>query len=58
MLDVGHGPQDAFYSNLPGPEQTPIIQCLCGWVSYMGNHDWESVGLEFDEHLKKSKEGK
>jgi len=47
-----HGPELCAYCNLPGPQQTPFISCLCGWESSNGNRLWEDVGREFDEHLK------
>lgn len=50
--EVQHGPECAGYSNLPGPEQTPFINCLCGWQSSMDNESWEQVGEEFDGHLE------
>lgn len=46
---VEHGPRLAFYSNLPGPKQNAIIDCLCGWSA--GARSWEEVGAYFDEHI-------
>lgn len=46
-----HGVETAFYSNLPGPEQTAWIECLCG-EQFSGNtSSWEDAGRAMDEHL-------
>lgn len=47
-----HGLRAAFYSNLPGPNQTAIIECLCGEELSGQTSSWEDTGHEMDEHLK------
>lgn len=50
QIKQDHGVLSAFYSNLPGPKQTPVLECLCGW-STMGAENWEDAGSQLDTHL-------
>jgi hypothetical protein len=50
MADQEHGPQEAFYNNLP--YQHPMIVCLCG-ASFEAS-TWEGVGALFDDHLEET----
>lgn len=52
-----HGVRTAFYSNLPGPEQTAIIECLCGEGLTEHTRFWEDAGREMDLHLERVKRG-
>jgi len=47
-----HGIKHAFYSNLPGPNQTAWIECLCGEEISGQTSSWEDAGREMDLHLK------
>lgn len=47
-----HGARTAFYSNLPGPRQIAIIECLCGEELTGQTSSWEDAGRAMDEHLK------
>ncbi|MDE1971114.1 MAG: hypothetical protein KGI50_06105 [Patescibacteria group bacterium] len=49
-MEKDHGVLSAFYSNLPGPKQTPVLECLCGW-STTGAENWEDAGSQLDIHL-------
>lgn len=51
-----HGIRTAFYSNLPGPQQTAIIECLCGEELTGQTPSWEDAGREMDMHLHDVKE--
>jgi len=48
-----HGVRHGFYSNLPGPNQTAIIECLCGAELTGHTSSWEDAGYEMDLHLKR-----
>lgn len=48
--EIEHGMGTAYYNNLPGPQQTPTIECLCGEV-FKGS-SWMDCGWMLDEHLK------
>jgi hypothetical protein len=47
--EVEHGIEDALYSNLPGPEQTACLYCLCGFRA--AGRTWEDAGSDLDAHL-------
>lgn len=47
-----HGVRTGFYSNLPGPQQTAIIECLCGEELTGQTSSWEDAGREMDLHVK------
>lgn len=47
-----HGVRLGFYSNLPGPNQTAILECLCGEELTGQTSSWEDAGREMDLHLK------
>lgn len=49
-VEVEHGIAEAIYSNLPGPQQTCVMECLCGFTSH--GRSWEEAGWGLDEHLK------
>lgn len=51
-----HGVKNAFYSNLPGPNQTAWIECLCGEEFSGQTSSWEDAGREMDLHLEGVKE--
>ena len=40
---------EAYYSNLPGPEQTRVLACSCGFTA--NGRDWMEAGMEMDEHV-------
>lgn len=46
-----HGVRYGFYSNLPGPNQTAWLECLCGEELTGQTSSWEDAGREFDLHL-------
>ena len=50
--EPGHGVRAAFYSNLPGPGQIAILECLCGFEATMHSKLWEEAGTMMDEHLE------
>lgn len=52
-----HGVRSAFYSNLPGPNQTAWIECLCGEELSGQTSSWEDAGRELDLHLQGVNEG-
>lgn len=52
-----HGVRQAFYSNLPGPNQTAWLECLCGEELTGQTSSWEDVGHEMDLHLERAKRG-
>src|SRR5688500_17785774 len=47
-----HGVRVGFYSNLPGPRHTAILECLCSEEVTSQTSSWEDAGSEMDEHLK------
>jgi hypothetical protein len=47
-----HGVKIGFYSNLPGPNQTAWIECLCGEEVSGQTSSWEDAGREMDLHLE------
>lgn len=49
---VEHGASDAYYSNIPGPKQSAIILCLCGYSATAWTPSWEDAGRDFDAHLE------
>lgn len=49
---TAHGVRAAYYSNLPGPNQTAWIDCICGEEITGHTSSWEDAGREMDEHLK------
>lgn len=51
-----HGVRHAFYSNLPGPGQIAILECLCG-EECGETSSWEDAGYEMDLHLEIAKRG-
>lgn len=52
-----HGVKRAYYSNLPGPEQTAWFDCLCGEEISGRTSSWEDTGYEMDLHLERVKRG-
>lgn len=50
-----HGVRGGFYSNLPGPNQTAILECLCGEELTGQTSSWEDAGYEMDLHLERVK---
>jgi len=42
----------AFYSNMPGPEMSRVLQCSCGFDARAKT--WEDAGREMDEHIDSS----
>jgi len=48
-----HGIQ-AFYSNLPGPSQTRILECSCGFTACTPT--WEESGRLMDQHIREAAE--
>ena len=40
---------DAYYSNLPGPEQRRTLTCSCGFTCW--GITWEIAGKYLDAHL-------
>jgi hypothetical protein len=50
--ETEHGVRLGFYSNLPGPNQTAILECLCGEEVTGQTSSWEDAGREMDLHLK------
>ena len=52
-----HGVRHAFYSNLPGPRQTAILECLCGEEITGQTSSWEDAGYQMDLHLERAKRG-
>lgn len=56
VVDVEHGVAEGMYSNLPGPMQSPILVCLCGFeaISWSGREHggtWAEAGEILDDHL-------
>lgn len=51
-----HGVKAAYYSNLPGPQQTAWLECLCGEELTGNTPSWEDAGREMDSHLKDTRE--
>lgn len=49
---VEHGVHYGFYSNLPGPDQTAWLECLCGESISGQTSSWEDAGREMDLHLE------
>lgn len=45
-----HAIEDAYYSNLPGPEQMRCLACSCGFTA-LGS-TWEQAGWGMDRHLE------
>jgi len=41
---------EAYYSNLPGPAQTRVLSCSCGFTAI--GQDWMEAGLEMDAHVE------
>jgi len=54
-VTVEHGAEDVYYSNLPGPNQSAIIRCLCGYTATMWTDSWEDAGREMDDHLEETR---
>lgn len=54
--ETPHGVKSAFYSNLPGPNQTAWLECLCGEEVSGQTSLWEDAGREMDLHLQSVKE--
>lgn len=53
--EVVHGIRDGYYSNLPGPEMSAILECLCGYEATMWSRRWEDAGAVMDEHIGASR---
>jgi hypothetical protein len=56
-MEKQHGVRHGYYSNLPGPNQTAILECLCGEELTGQTDSWEDAGREMDLHLKGVAEG-
>ncbi len=61
-VEVEHGVSDGHYSNLPGPYQSAVLICLCGfeaisWSRLSNGGNWEEAGALMDAHLEEQPQG-